>query len=97
MQVGDDGRISGELNDDSAWAGGRGATKLENTVHGGRATDILNGLPVQGRPVELPGEGMPGPSGDEDDNAGSLPIPACLGHCGHSGGGKPPPPTVHPM
>ena len=37
------------------------------------------------------------PSGDEDSDAGTLPAPACPGHRGHSGGGKPPPPTVHPM
>ena len=27
----------------------------------------------------------------------TLPIPACPGHHVHYGGGKPPPPTVHPM
>ena len=40
---------------------------------------------------------MPRPSGDKYGDVGSLTIPACTGHCGHSGGGKPPPPTVHPM
>ena len=46
---------------------------------------------------DLPGGGMPGPSGDKDGNAGALPAPACLRHRGHYGGGKPPPPTVFLM
>ena len=40
---------------------------------------------------------MPGTSGDEDDNTGTLPTLACPGHRGHSVIFKPPPPTVHPM
>ena len=72
-------------------------TELENFGHGRRAADILHGLPGQGRPVELPGGGIPGPSSDEDSDAGPFTIPACPGHRGHSRGGKPPPPTVHPM
>ena len=35
---------------------------------------------------------MPRPSGNEDDDAGELPAPACPIHRGHSGGGKPPHP-----
>ena len=34
---------------------------------------------------------------NKDGNAGSLPILECPGHRGNSGGGKPTPPTVHPM
>ena len=90
-------RIYGKSHDDSAWAGERGATELENPGHGGRVIDISNGLPGQGRPAELPGGGMPGPSDDDNGDAGTLPAPACLGHRGRYGGGKPPPPTVHPM
>ena len=45
----------------------------------------------------MPGGGMTGPRFDKDGYAGALPAPACPGHRGHSGGGKPPPPMVHPM
>ena len=37
---------------------------------------------------------MPGPSNDKDGDAGSLPIPACLGHCCHSVRGNPPHPRL---
>ena len=101
MQGGYGGRIYGDLPDDSAWAGGRGTAELENPGHRGRVTDISNGLPGQGRPPELTGGGMSGPSGDEDgdkdSNAGTLPLQARPRHRGHSGEGKPPPPTVHRM
>ena len=40
---------------------------------------------------------MPGPSGDEDVNAGALPAPACPQHRGDSEGDKIPPPTVRLM
>ena len=40
---------------------------------------------------------MPRTSGDEDGDAGIFYAPACPGHRGHFGGGKPPPPTVPPM
>ena len=94
VRVGDDNGIYGKSHDDSAWVGGIGATELENPSYGGRATDISNGLPGQGRPTELPGGRMPRPSGDEDGNSGPFPAPAWPIHCGHFGGGKPPPPTV---
>ena len=77
--------------------GGRGTTELENLGHGVGFTDILNGLPGQGRPAELPGGEMPGLSGDEDGDVGKLPTPACPEHRGYSGGDKPHPPTVHLM
>ena len=92
-----DGRISCESHDDSAWAGGRGATELENPGHRVWATDISNGLPSQGRLANLPGGGMTGPSGDEDGDTGALPAPECPRQRGHSEGGKPPPIMVHPM
>ena len=50
---------------------------MENPGRGGRATDFMNDFPSKGRPAELPGGGMPGPSGDEDGNMGALPTPAC--------------------
>ena len=68
--------------------------RLEKLGHGGRAADLSHGLPVQGSPTDLPGGGMPMPSGDEDGNSGPFPAPAWPIHCGHFGGGKPPPPTV---
>ena len=71
--------------------------ELENLGQGGRAADLSNGLPGQGRPEELPSGRMPRLGGDEDGDAGSLPIPEYPGHCIHSGRGKPPPPTVHLM
>ena len=94
---GDGGGICGGTHDDSVWASGRGATELEYLKHRGRAADILHGFDGQGSPTELFGGGMPGPSGDKDGDASSLPIPVCPGYHGHSGGGKPPPPTVHLM
>ena len=86
--------IPGESLDDSKWEGGGDVTELEYPGCGGWATDFTNSIPGKGRPVELPGRGMPGPSGNEDSNAGALPAPACPQQRGHSGGGKSPPPTV---
>ena len=97
VRGGEGGGICGGTQDDSAWDSFRGATELENLGHGGIATDISHGISVQGRPADLPGRGMPGPSGDEDGDAGPFPIPACPVHRGHSRGGKPFPLTVHPM
>ena len=94
---GDGGSICGGTHDDSAWARGRIAMELEDFGHGGIDADISNSPPSQGMPVELPGVRMPRPSGKADGDAGSLPIPACHGHCGNSGGGKHPPTTVNPM
>ena len=94
---GDGGDIYGESPYDLAWAGGRCAMELDNPGHGGRATDISNDVSGQGMPAELPGGGMPGMSGDKDGDAGALSASACPRNRGHSGGGKPPPHTVHPM
>ena len=94
---GDVSGICGGSQDDPAWVCVRGATDLENLGHGGRAADLSNGLSGQGRPAELPSGGITRSSGDEDVDAGSLPIPACPGHRGNYGGGKPPPSMVHPM
>ena len=94
LWVGDDGRIFGGAQDETAWASGRGDTELENLGHGGRSADILHGLTGQGRTAELPGGGMPRTSGDEDGDAGPFYAPACPGRCGNFGGGTPPTPTV---
>ena len=67
-------------------------TELGDFGHGGRSADITNGIPSQGRSTELPGGWMPGLCGDKNGDAGSLPIPACHGNCGHSLGGKHPHP-----
>ena len=89
--------IFGGAQDDTEWASNRGETDLENLGHGVRAADVLHGLPGQGRPADLPGGEMPRTSGDEECNAGKFSAPACPVHCGHFGGGNPPPPTVTPM
>ena len=94
---GDGGGVFGREQDDTAWATGRGETDLENLGHGVRSADVLHGLPGQGRLAELPGGGMPRMSSDEEADAGTFSTPACTGHRGHFGGGKPPPPTVPPM
>ena len=91
------GGICGGTPDDLAWESGRDAKDLETLVHGGRAAEISNRLSDQGRTADLPGGGMPGPSGNEDVNAGPFPIQAFPVHRGHSGGEKPPPPTMHLM
>ena len=67
---------------------------MENPVRRGRATYFPNDIPGKGSPAELPGGGMPGPSGDKDINAGALPAPECPQHRDHPGGGKLPSPTV---
>ena len=97
VQGGDGGGVCGRTHDESAWASGRGAMELEDLSHKRRAAEISNGLPVQGRPIELPGGDMPGTRCNEYGDAGSPPIPACPGNCVNSGGWKPPLPTVHPM
>ena len=70
---------------------------MEDLGHGGRAADVLHGLPGQGRPADLPRGGMNRSSGDEDGNAGKFYAPECPGHRGSFGGGKSPSPTVPPM
>ena len=72
---GDGGGIIGGAQDDTAWASGRGEMDLEKLGHGGRAADIPHGLPVQGRPAELPGGGMPTTSEDKDGDVGTFYAP----------------------
>ena len=93
----DGGRITDESSDDSTWKGGGDTAAMENLSRRGRATEFPNDFTGKRRPAEMPGGGMPGPSGKEDGNAGALPAPECPRHHGHSGGGKLPPPMVRPM
>ena len=85
MRVGDCGGIFGGAQDDTVCASEKVETDLENLGHGGRADDVLHGIPGQGRLAELPCGGMPRPSGDKDGNAGTFTAPACPEHCGHFG------------
>ena len=71
--------------------------ELENLGNGRIVADVPHGLPVQGRPVELPNGGMPRTSGNEDGNVRTFYAPACPGHCDDFGGGKYPPLTLPPM
>ena len=89
--------IHEDSSDDSTWEGGGNTTVTEHTGRRGWDLDFHNAFPGKGRPAELPGGGMPGPSGNEDGNVGALLAPACLRHRGHSGGGKPTPTTVRPV
>ena len=86
----DGGRIPDQSSNDSTWEGGRDTTEMENPGSGGRAADFPNDISGKGRPVELTSGGMPGPSGDEDGNAGALPEPECPRQHVHYGGGNPP-------
>ena len=72
-------------------------TEMDNPGRRDQVTDFLNEIPGEESPVELPGGGMPRLSSDKDGNAGALTGPACPRYRGHSGGGKPPPPMLHPM
>ena len=94
VQGGDGGWIFGGAHYNTTWASGRGYMELENLGHGGRIMDVPYGLPGQGRPVDLPGGGMPRTSVDKDGDAGTFSAPAFPGHRGRFGGEKPPPPTV---
>ena len=70
---------------------------LENLSHRGRSADVLHGLPVKGRPADLPGGSILRTSGKKDGDAGTFYVPACPRHCGYFEGWKPSPPTVSPM
>ena len=64
-------------------------------LHGFREGRVTGTATLEAK--RLPGGGVTGPSGNEDENSGALPAPACPRHHGDSGGGKLPPPTVRPM
>ena len=97
VQGGDGGGIFNGAQDDTVWASGGGQTELGNLDRGRRTADISRGLPGQGRPAELPGGWIPRTSDGEDGNVDPFSAPACPGHRGNFGGGKPLPPTVPPM
>ena len=94
VQGGDGGGIFGGENDDTSWEGDRGETDLENLVHGRRAADVSHDLPGKGNPAELPGGGIPRPSGDKGGDAGLFSTPECPGNRGNFGVGKPPHPHL---
>ena len=64
--------------------------------HGPRrsATNLQYGFYNQGGPEELSSQGVTGTGRDADGDDGTLPTLTCMGHRDHTGGGKPPPPTV---
>ena len=69
------GGIPDESYDDSTWEVGGDTAAMEHPGRRDWASDFQDDLPGEGRPTELPGGGMPGPSGDEDGNVGALPAP----------------------
>ena len=91
------GGIPDESYDDSTWEGGGNTMEMEHPGCGGWASDFQDDLPSKGRPAELPSGGMPGPSGEEDGNAGALLSTECPQHRGYSGAGKLPPSKVRLM
>ena len=97
MQEGYGGGIVGVPQDDTAWAGDRGAMELGSLGHRRRTTDVPVGLPDQGRAAELPIRGLPRTGRDEDGDADALLQSAYPGYHDHIGGGKPPPPKVFTM
>ena len=66
MWLVDGGGTIGGAQYDTAWASAREEAEIENLGLGGRAADKPHGLPVQGRPAELPGGGMPRTSGNDE-------------------------------
>ena len=47
--------INGRAHEETTWVSGRGYMELEKLGHGGNTLDVPHGLPVKGRPAELPG------------------------------------------
>ena len=72
MWEGHDDRIVGVPQDDTAWAGDRGAMELGSLGHRRRTADVSVGLPDRGRAAELPIGGLPRTGRDEDGNADAL-------------------------
>ena len=85
------GGIHDESYDDSTWEGVGNTTAMEHPGRWSWALDFQDDLPGEGKPAELPGGGILGPSGDLDGNAGALPTPAYPRHRGYSRVGKLPP------
>ena len=69
------GGIPDNSSDESTWEGSVNMTAMEHPGREGWALDSQNDLPGKGMPTELPGGGMPGTSGNEDGNAGTLTAP----------------------
>ena len=88
------GGIVGVPQDDTAWAGGRGAMDLGSLGQGRRNADISDGLPDQGRVAELSSGGLLRTSRDKNGDADALLQPACPGYHDHLVGGKPPAETL---
>ena len=93
----DGGRVAGIPSDDVAWEGRGETVELGSLSHGRRPTHISDGFPNQGRAKQLPCGGLPRKCWDTDGNESAFLQPACLGHRGHLGGGKPPTPKVITM
>ena len=87
-------RIPVKSYDDSTQEGGRDTAAMDHTGHGDSTPDLQDFLPVEVRTAEMSSGGVPGQSGNEDGNAGTLRAPACTRHRGDSGGRKIHPPTV---
>ena len=71
------GRIPVKSYDDSTWEGVGDTSAMEHPGRGDWASDFQNDLPGEGRPAELPGDGMHRQSRDKEGNAGTFPAPAC--------------------
>ena len=55
VQGRDGGCIDGIAYKEIRWESSRGDMESDNRGHKGRTADVPHGLPVQGRPAELPG------------------------------------------
>ena len=97
MREGYGGRVAGIPSDDATRKGEGGTLELGSLSHGRRLTHISYGFNDQWRAEELPCVGMPRKGWDADGDEDALLNPACPGHCGHLGGGKPPTPKVLTM
>ena len=98
LREGDGGRVAGISLDYVAWEGKGGQVELERISHGRRRnTDLSDRVPNQGRDEGMPSGGLPRKGWDTDGNENIFMAPACPGHRGYLGGGKPPPPKVLTM
>ena len=97
MREGDGGRVAGIPPDDTARKVKGRAVELGSLSHGRRTTNVLAGLPDQGRAEDLPCGGMHRKGWDTDSDADEFTKPACPGHRDNLGGGKPPTPKVLTM
>ena len=71
--------------------------ELERLGHWRGDKNISDRLPDQGRAEGLPCGGLPRKGWDTDGDEDTFSQPACPGHCGHLGGGKPPTPKMLTM